>query len=353
MPKSRRGNRAPAFVAAALWIVGIPAAAEGLRAELAACPFKLVFESYRDGNWDLMLMDADGSNVVNVTRTSSVDELYPHASLDGKRVVFVAEEGEGEKRARNVFYMDLEGGRRVQVGQNGRQPFWAPDGRRIGYLEGAWVNYNEGGGANKALRFYDLETGEHHRHPKDDTGGLLNPCWSTCGNWIVSSVMGGMGFGHSIVALELRGDRVIELMRSLSGPDDLYQCRPDLSPDGRRVAWGTGNSHNHTAMWVETADLDLAAKRPRVTNRRKFAEVPYPQQVYHVDWSPDGKYIAYSRGPLGTRMQPAGYVVGTKATGWDIWVVRADKPHGVVQLTHDGLSNKEPDWVFVKAQARR
>jgi len=327
---------------------------DGLRAELAAYPYRIIFESYRGGNWELVLMAADGSNAVNVTQTPSVDEMYPHVSPDGRRVVFVAEAGKAGQRRREALYMDLDGGgSRVAMGESARQPFWGPDGQDIGYLQGSWVNYNEGGKANLELRFHELETGRYRRHPREDTAGLLNPCWSPCGRWVVSSVMGGMGFGHSIVALEADGVRVVELTRSQSGSEDLYQCRPDLSPDGRRVAWGAGNSHNRTPMWVEVAGIDLGAREPKVTNRRRFAEASYPQQVYHVDWSPDGKYIAYSRGPLGSRMQPAGYVVGTKAKGWDIWVVRAEPPHEVLQVTHDGLSNKEPDWVPAETGARR
>jgi Tol biopolymer transport system component len=156
--------------------------------------------------------------------------------------------------------------------------------------------------------------------------------------------MGGLGFNHSIVAIDADGTRVVELRRSVFEKPKAVQCRPDVSPDGRQIAWGIETGPD-LAEWVEIGDIDLAASEPRVTHRRYVVGVPFPLQTYHVDWSPDGRYIAYSEGGRGTRMEPAGFTVGMKAAGWDIWVVKPAEPDVVVRLTFDGLSNKEPDWV--------
>jgi hypothetical protein len=68
---------------------------------LEAIPFKIVHETYRetDGvdNWELQMINADGSNPVNLTRTPGIDELYPHASPDGTKICFVAEEKRGAR----------------------------------------------------------------------------------------------------------------------------------------------------------------------------------------------------------------------------------------------------------------
>jgi len=322
-------------------------ATRALREELGACGHQIVYESCRDGNWELVLVNADGSDPVNLTRTPEVDELYPHASPDGAQIVFLLEAGEGASRTRNVCRMNIDGTNRVQVGENARQPFWSTDGHVIGYAGPGEVSFTTDPYANAHLFFHDLRTGETGRHPKPDIAGLLNPCWSPDGNWIIASAIRGMGFNESTVALHAREDRVVELIRSRAGADDLFQCRPDISPDGRRVAWGTGNTAHKDYMWVEVADVDLAGPEPQLGARRKVVRVDYPQQTYHVDWSPDGKYLTYAQGPLGSRMQPAPYVIGRRAKGWDIWVVDPAHPNVAVQITHDGMSNKEPDWVFV------
>ncbi len=63
--------------------------------DLKAIPFKIIYETYRetDGkeNWELFLINADGSNATNLTRTPDLDEMCPHASPDGTRFCFVTD----------------------------------------------------------------------------------------------------------------------------------------------------------------------------------------------------------------------------------------------------------------------
>src|SRR5437660_1217394 len=75
-----------------------------LLAELKTYRHKLVYESNRDGNWELYLCNADGSHPVNLTQTPNIDELYPKPSSDGSKICFVADEGKGETRIRNIYY---------------------------------------------------------------------------------------------------------------------------------------------------------------------------------------------------------------------------------------------------------
>ena len=56
---------------------------EDLIVELKKLPYKITYETHRDDNWELFMADADGANPVNLTRTTSVNEIYPHVSADG------------------------------------------------------------------------------------------------------------------------------------------------------------------------------------------------------------------------------------------------------------------------------
>src|SRR5262249_28627098 len=76
-----------------------------LLAELKTYPHKLVYETNRDGNWELYLCNADGSDPRNLTNTKDVDELYPKPSPDGTKICFVADEGKGDAKIRNIYYM--------------------------------------------------------------------------------------------------------------------------------------------------------------------------------------------------------------------------------------------------------
>src|SRR5205807_10519382 len=98
-----------------------------LLAELSNYRHKIVYESNRDGNWELYLCNADGSNAVNLTRTPDVDELYPKPSPDGTRICFVADEGKGDGKIRNIHYMNSDGSGRTRIATNGREPCWSPD----------------------------------------------------------------------------------------------------------------------------------------------------------------------------------------------------------------------------------
>ena len=83
---------------------------------------------------------------------------------------------------------------------------------------------------NNTITIYDLQTGEHKQHPNKQIHHLYNLCWSPDGKWFLATVHAGMGYSHAILAIEADGMKVIDL--------NIPGCRPDISPDGTKVAWG-------------------------------------------------------------------------------------------------------------------
>ena len=309
-----------------------------LRAELKNVPFKIVYETWRDTNWELFLVNADGSNPVNLTKTPDFNELYPHVSPDGARVCFVADEGKGEAAARNVYYMNMDGTGRTLVEKNARESCWTGDGSGILYLKSEFDQFTPLDYATKGVFVYDLKTGARREHPNKGIHHLYNPCMSPDGKWLVSTVHAGMGFKHAILALEADGMRVCDLK--------LPGCRPDLSPDGRRLTWGASD-------WaLRVADLDLAGPEPKVANARDVATSPEPMKIYHTDWSPDGKYIVFSRGPAHKKLGFAPEMIGIQAEGWNICVGDAASKNLWTTITTDGKCNKEPDWAPTRREAK-
>ncbi|TKJ35042.1 MAG: hypothetical protein CEE38_16430 [Planctomycetes bacterium B3_Pla] len=306
--------------------------------DLKAIPFKIIYETFRetDGkeNWELFLMNADGSNATNLTRTPDVDEMCPHASPDGTKVCFVADEGTGRNKVRNVYYMNIDGTGRVKVADNARQPCWSPDGKTIAYVKGEYERYTTRAYGTKGLFFYDIATGSHEQHPNKELHHIYNICWSPDGKWFVASVTGGMGFGGSNIAFEAHGTGVFDLKKY--GIDG---CRPDLSPDGGTIGWA-----EISEVDVYVADIDLTLSMPRVAALRGVAKCETGNCVNHTDFSPDGRYIAFGYGP------EVYYEVGRKAAGWNICV--GDLTGKWVQITTDGKHNKEPDWVPIRTLSR-
>ncbi len=322
-----------AILASLSAIAGVASAAAPedpqLLAELKNCPYRIVHESYRDNHWVLVVRNADGSNPVILTRPGG-NENYPHVSPDGKKITFEFEEGKGKAKRRNVYLMNLDGSGRIRVAEAGRDPCWTPDGKAIVYLKDEVDEVQYKDFATKGLFLYDLSTGKTEQHVNRDLYHLYNVCCTLDGNWFVSTVHAGMGCGHGILAIETHGQGVYNL--------NIPGCRPDLSPDGKKIAWGSDDTV------LRVADFEVVDGKPRVTHARDVVTSENPIHIYHIDWSPDSRYVAFSRGPNKATMGLAPEMVGVKAAGWNICVADAAKTDRWVAITSDGKSNKEPDW---------
>jgi Tol biopolymer transport system component len=317
-----------------------PEGSSDLLSELASYRHKLVYETNRDGNWELYVSSADGSNPVNLTRTPDVDELYPKPSPDGTKICFVADVGKGQSMVRDVYYMNTDGTGRIKVAGNGREPCWSPDGTRIAYMRGEFDKFTYFDAATKGLFLYDLKTAKATEHKNHKLQHLYTLNWSPDGNWFVATVHGGMGFPHSILAIQADGERIFDL--KLSG------CRPNVSPDGKKVCWGHGD------YCAGVADLDLSGATPKATNIHDVVESKNPIETYHVTWSPDMKYLTFTRGPKFTGRNLKGLVPefpGVEAPGWNVCVADASRKNRWAPITRDGKSCKQPSWITVRETA--
>ena len=337
----RSSMPAPQLGCLLAWIVAIlPLSATGgeLAEELRHVPFKIVYETWQDNNWELFVATADGSQLVNLTKTPDINELYPHASPDGTKISFVCDEGEGTAKIRNVYFMNLDGTGRTQVATNARQACWSPDSKAIAYLKGEVEKFTYTDYATKGIVIYDLATATHRQHPNQDLMHLYNPCWSPDGKWFVSTVHAGMGYKHGILAIQAESTGVYDLK--------IPGCRPDVSPDGKRIAWGASD-------WaLRVGDLDFSGDVPKVQNARDVFTSEKPMKIYHVDWSPDGKYLTFSRGPNKKLLGLIPEIVGVKAKGWNIGVADVNATNRWMPITSDGNCNKEPDWIPLEKKSQ-
>jgi hypothetical protein len=310
--------------------------------------FKIAYESYVDGNSDIFVMNADGSNPVKLTDTPKEQEHYPQVSPDATKICFVSDVGEGRETVRSLYVMDIDGKNRKKIADHAREPFWSPDGKLIGFLPQEFAKFDVIDFSTKGMKFYDLATGEITPHVNcTNLWHLYNPSWASSGKWIVATVHAGMGFDHAILLIEARGTNIINLK--------IHGCRPCFSPDAKQVAWGAGDFE------LAAADIDLDAERPRIGKWNVRIRDKKPTKIYHIDWSPDGQFLAFSRGPdsggdptkPGTH-QAAAEVHGVYANGWNIAAVKVDRAASLhldqateadfCLLTTNGFSNKEPAW---------
>lgn len=317
------------------WSAGVAWSAD-LIEQLHKVPQKIVHEKLVDGSWDLFLCDADGGHPVNLTKTADVDELYPHVSPDGKRLCCSVDAGKGAAKVRSIYLMNIDGTGRKLIARNSRQACWKGDGTAIAYLKDESEQFTYTDFASKGIYIYDLATGKRTQHPNKKLYHLYNLCWSPDGRWFVATVHAGMGYSHAIVAIEADGMGVFNL--------GIPGCRPDISADGKRIAWGPSD------YALRVGNLDFSGPTPKVTGARDVVTSAKPIKVYHIDWSPDGKYVAYARGPIQKRLGPHCEMVGVRADGWNICIADAAETNRWTPITQDGKGNKEPDWVPVAEQ---
>ncbi|HEY3857352.1 MAG TPA: hypothetical protein VGO67_23450 [Verrucomicrobiae bacterium] len=321
--------------------------AESLREQLKDTHFKVAYETYIDGNSEIYVANADGTDPVNLTKTPDMNEHYPQVSPDGTQICFVSDKGEGRDTVRTVYVMNIDGSDRKKVADYGREPFWSPDGKVIGYLDQEYPKFEVIDYYTKGMNYYDLATGTVTPHPNyTNLHHLYNPNFCKNGKWIVSTVHAGMGFDHTILLIEAHGDKIIDLK--------IPGCRPRFSPDGHQIGWGASDNE------IATGTIDTDSDNPKMIDwhvRIKDAK----NKIYHTRWSPDGKYIGFSMGPDGEgdlsksgTYQGACEIMGVYAPGWNIAAVPAGlsttndlqqtTAADFYMITTNGLSNKEPNW---------
>jgi len=324
-------------------------AGASFREQLSRLPFKIAFESYINDNWEIFVMDADGSNPVNLTQTPKEHEHYPQVSPDGTRICFLEDEGEGRDTIRSLYVMDADGQHRKKLVDHAREPFWCPDGKAIGFLPQEYPKFNVLDYYTTGMSFYELSTGKIEPHPNStNLHHLYNPCFAPNGKWIVATVHAGMGVSHGMMLIEAHGDKIINLK--------IPGCRPCFSPDGKQIAWGPGDHE------IAAAPINLDSDEPLVGERRVRIQ-DATNKIYHVDWSPDSRFLCLSRGPNGKgdlskpgTFQSACEIVGVHAAGWNLCAVSAERD-GILDLLHateadftmlttNGFSNKESAWLW-------
>ena len=99
---------------------------------------KIAFVRELDGNSDIFVMDADGSNQVNLTNHPAGD-FAPAWSPDGRRIAFTT----GRDGNSEIYLINPDGTNLVNLTKHPAreaEPVWSPDGKHIAFVsDGAGV----------------------------------------------------------------------------------------------------------------------------------------------------------------------------------------------------------------------
>ena len=137
----------------------------------------IAFHSYRDGNYEIYVMDANGNNQRRLTYNGAYDE-QPIWSPDGRSIAFIS------KRDGNfeIYVMDADGNNQRRLTYNGAkdaEPSWSPNGRSIAFhsiRDGNWGDLRDG-----SIRSITLSPSKENYLRFSIEGNRVE--YSVCPNW--------------------------------------------------------------------------------------------------------------------------------------------------------------------------
>ena len=185
---------------------------------------RLAFESHRDGNWDIYLLDLGSGEVSRLTEELAFDGA-PAWSPDGARLAFESyRDGNWE-----IYLLELEGlqlSRLTNDPAGDYAPAWSPDGQLIAY-----TSWRDG---DKEVYVIDAD-GSSQRNLTQADGDDEYPAWSPDGER-VAFVSNRDGHTTEIYLMEASGQDQTRLTHN-----DVYDWAPAWSPDGREIVCASYN----------------------------------------------------------------------------------------------------------------
>lgn len=284
---------------------------------------KIAFVSDRDGNQEIYVMEADGSNVQRLTFSEGSDVL-PDWSPDGTQLIFQSR----RNNTTGIYIMNADGSGLVNlVSDSARYPAWSPNGNLIAFSRGT----------EQGSEIYTIAiNGENLQKVVSGDDGIENfaPAWSPDGESILYSttdeIIGGRN-GNS-------GYFELKIVRLINGKQQtLYPLDAEGSPD-----WSWVRNEDPIALsfkgLASRTVIRLAADGSSTTARYVTSQ-PHPlgnESRYddYPSWSPDGTKIVFS----------SSVFISEEGSDYDIYITDADREQ-LVNLTPGTDSNDiMPDW---------
>ena len=258
----------------------------------------IVFTSDRDGNFEIYTMNADGSNVRQITSDNAQD-WAPSWSPDGTLIAFESNRNGNFE----IYTMKTDGSNVRQITNNDardQNPSWSPDGTLIAFESNRDGNFE----------IYTINAdGSNVRQVTNNNAQDWAPSWSPDGTQIAFESNRDGNF--EIYTINADGSNVRQITTNNTQDQD-----PSWSPDDNRIAFTSNRDGNFE---IYTMDADGSNIR-QITNNSATNRAP--------KWSLDGVHIAFESNRDGN---------------FEIYTINADDSN-IRKITNNDAQDWSPSW---------
>ena len=257
-------------------------------------PSKILFVSTRDGKSEIYVMNDDGSQVRRLTN----DPLYntsPRWSPDGRTIAFDVDlhsAGAGKGQQYDLFIMNADGSNQRNLTQHHPaldiKPSWSPDGHRLAFVSTRTQN------GRREIFMMDIASGkvEQLTDSAKVDGYATNPSWSPDGKHIAYE-LAMAGKGRDIYIMNADGKYARPFLKWRIQPvekNNLFvKYAPRWSPDGRWILYIV---REHRPDLKPVFDR-LAVFRSDGSNPEPVA-IPRGWEINSACWAADGTEILFT-----------------------------------------------------------
>lgn len=199
---------------------------------------RILFETGRVGNNEIFVMNLDGSDPINLTNHTAWDER-PSWSPDGTRILFVSD----RDGSPDIFVMNADGSNPVNLTNHpdiDRPAHWSPDGASIAFA------------TDRTGDFEIFVMNPDGSNPVNLTNAPeqvdFAPAWSPDGRWIAYTSRGIDENTTDVIRMNADGSQQINLTEHAA--DDRW---PSWSPDGEWIVFSTDRT-GYYEVFVMKAD---------------------------------------------------------------------------------------------------
>ncbi len=230
-------------------------------------PDQIIFQSNRDGDFEIYAMAPDGNNQIQLTDNNFADQ-FPAVSPDGSKILF-----QSKREGRwNIYVMDTDGSNErlvINTGGDDRLPTFSPDGTQVAFLS----NVTDG---DSNIFFVNLD-GSNLYQVTSRAGGTGNMSWSPEGRLIYNSYEEDENLWE-LYTSDLNGQNEQRFTHNST-----TDWSAEYSPDGRFIVFLRAVDSGDPAIFIMNAD---GSGQQQVFNSSFYEWGPH--------WSADGRFIYFT-----------------------------------------------------------